>query len=75
MNKLDLDPRLEGREEQHADIPSVNSLNNNQSNVIVVGLNVAVFKKTIGFEANNATDLLAMCGSVATLALSAWLIG
>ena len=75
MNKLDLDPRLEGREEQHADIPSVNSLNNNQSNVIVVGLNVAVLKKTIGFEVNNATDLLAMCGSVATLALSAWLIG
>ena len=53
----------------------MNSLNNNQSNVIVVGLNVAVFKKTIGFEANNATDILAMCGSVATLALSAWLIG
>ena len=47
MNKLDLDPRLEGRKEQHADIPSVNSLNNNQSNVIVVGLNVAVFKKTM----------------------------
>ena len=73
MNKLDLDPRLEGREEQHADIPSVNSLNNNQSNVIVVGLNVAVFKKIIGLETNNATDLLAMCGSVATLVLSAWL--
>ena len=74
MNKLDLDPRLEGREEQHADIPSVNSLDNNQSNVIVVGLNVAVFKKTIGFEVNNATDLLALCGSVAMLALSAWLM-
>ena len=74
MNKLDLDPRLEGREEQHADIPSVNSLNNNHPNVIVVGLNVAVFKKTIGFEVNNATDLLAICGSEAMLALSAWLI-
>ena len=73
MNKLGLDPRLEGREEQHADIPSVNSMNNNQSNVIVVGLNVAVFKKTIGFEMNNATDFLALCGSVAMLALSAWL--
>ena len=74
MNKLELDPRLE----QDADIPSVNSLqslNNNQSNVIVVGLNVAAFKKTIGFEVNNATDLLALCGSVATLALNAWLIG
>ena len=74
MNKLELDPRLE----QYADIPSVNSLqslNNNQSNVIVVGLNVAAFKKTIGFEVNNATDLLALCGSVATLALNAWLIG
>ena len=74
MNKLELDPRLK----QYADIPSVNSLqslNNNQSNVIVVGLNVAAFKKTIGFEVNNATDLLALCGSVATLALNAWLIG
>ena len=74
MNKLELDPRLE----QYADIPSVNSLqslNNNQSNVIVVGLNVAAFKKTIGFEVNNATDLLALCGSVTTLALNAWLIG
>ena len=74
MNKLDLDPRLEGREEQHADIPSVNSLKNNLSNVIVVGRIVAAFKKTIGFEVNNATDLLALCGSVAMLALSAWLI-
>ena len=78
MIKLDIDPRLEGGEEQHTNILSVNSLQslkNNQSNVIVVGLNVAVFKKTIGYEVNNATDLLAMCGSVATLALSAWLIG
>ena len=74
MNKLELNPPLE----QYADIPSVNSLqslNNTQSNVIVVGLNVAAFKKTIGFEVNNATDLLALCGSVTTLALNAWLIG
>ena len=54
---------------------SLQSLNNNLSNVIVVVLIVAALKKTIGFEANNATDLLAMCGSVVTLALRAWLIG
>ena len=68
----DLDPCLEGGEEQHTNILSVNSLQslkNNLSNVIV-----AAFKKTIGFEVNNATDLLALCGSVAMLALSAWLI-
>ena len=73
----DLDPRLEGGAEQHTNILSVNSLQslkNNLSNVIVVGLIVAAFKKTIGFEVNNATDLLALCGSVAMLALSAWLI-
>ena len=73
----DLDPRLEGGEEQHTNILSVNSLQslkNNLSNVIVVGLIVAAFKKTIGFEVNDATDLLALCGSVAMLALSAWLI-
>ena len=73
----DLDPRLEGGEEQNSNILSVNSLQslkNNLSNVIVVGLIVAAFKKTIGFEVNNATDLLALCGSVAMLALSAWLI-
>ena len=67
----DLDPRLEGGEEQYTNIPSVNSLQslkNNLSNVIVVGLIVAAFKRTIGFEVNNASDLLAM------LALSAWLI-
>ena len=77
MSKLDIDPRLEGGEEQHTNILSVNSLQslrNNLSNVIVVGLIVAAFKKTIGFEVNNATDLLALCGSVAMLALSAWLI-
>ena len=66
-----------GLQEQYASIPSVNSLQslkNNLSNVIVVGLIVAAFKKTIGFEVNNATDLLALCGSVAMLPLSAWLI-
>ena len=73
----DLDPRHEGEPEQHTNILSVNSLQslkNNLSNVIVVGLIVAAFKKTIGFEVENATDLLALCGSVAMLALSAWLI-
>ena len=70
----DLDPRLEGGAEQHTNILSLNglqSLKNNLSNVIVVGLNVAAFKKTIGFEVNNSTDLLALCGSVAMLAFSA----
>ena len=70
----DLDPRLGGGEEQHTNILSVNSLqslNSNLSNAIVVGLIVAAFKKTIGFEVNNATDPLAPCGSVALLALSA----
>ena len=73
----DLDPRLEGGEEQHTNILSVNSLQslkNNLSNVIVVGLIVAAFKKTFGFEVNNATDLLPLCCSVAMLAFSAWLI-
>ena len=68
----DLDPRLEGGEEQHTNILSVNSLQslkNNLSNVIV-----AAFKKTIGFAVNDSTELLALCGSVAMLALSAWLI-
>ena len=54
-SKLDVDPRLEGGEEQHTNILSVNSLQslkNNLSNVIVVGLIVAAFKKTIGFEVN-----------------------
>ena len=67
MSKLDIDPRLEGGEEQHTNILSVNSLqslNNNLSNVIVVSLIVAAFNKTIGFEANNASDLLALRGSV-----------
>ena len=46
----DHDPRLEGGEEQHANILSVNSLQslkNNLSNVIVVGLIVAAFKKPL----------------------------
>ena len=42
--------------------------------MIVVGLIIAAFKETTGFEVKNATDLLALCGSVAMLALSAWLI-
>ena len=50
---------------------SLQSLNNNPSNVIAVGLIVAALKKTIGFEANNATDLLGLHGSVAMLALNA----
>ena len=44
----DLNPQLEGGEEQHTNILSVNSLQslkNNLSNVIVVGLIVAAFKK------------------------------
>ena len=72
-----LEPRLEGGAEQHTNIVSVNSLQslkNNLSKVIVVGLIVAAFKKTIGFEVSNASDLLTLCGSVAMLALSAWLI-
>jgi hypothetical protein len=44
------------------------------SNVIVLGLIVATFKKTMDFEVNNVTDLLALCGSAAISALSAWLI-
>ena len=53
---------------------SLQSLNNNLSNVISASLIVAGFKTTIGFEANNATDLLALRGSVAMLTLNAWLI-
>ena len=73
----DLDPRLDGGEERHTNILSVKSLQslkNSISNVIVVCLIVAALKKTICFEMNNATDRLALCGSVAMLALSAWLI-
>ena len=53
---------------------SLQGLKSNLSNVIVVGLIVAAFKKTIGFEVNNASDLLALFGSAAMLALSAWSI-
>ena len=73
----DLDPRLEGGEKQNTNILSVNNLQNlenNLSNVIVVGLIVTAFKQTIGFVVSSATDLLALCGSVAMLALSNWLI-
>lgn len=73
----DLDQGLEDGEEQHTNIllaNSLQSLKNNLSNVIVVGLIVAAFNKTIGFEVNNATDLLAPCGTETMLALSAWLI-
>ena len=62
-----LDPCLEGGTEQHTKILSVNSLeilNNNLSNVIVVGLIVAAFMTTISFEVNNSTDLLALFGCV-----------
>ena len=44
----DLDPHLEGGEEQHTNILSVNSLQslrNNLSNVIVVGLSVAELRR------------------------------
>ena len=46
----ELDPRLEGGAEQHTNILSGNSpqsLKNNLSNVIVVGLIGTAFKKTI----------------------------
>jgi NADH:ubiquinone oxidoreductase subunit 6 (subunit J) len=42
--------------------------------VIVVALIVSAFKKMIDFEVNNSLELLALCGCVAMLALSAWLI-
>ena len=42
--------------------------------MIVVGLIVAAFQQNIGFEVNKATDLLALSGSLAIFALSAWLI-
>ena len=63
----DLGPRTEGTGEQHTHFQSVNSiqsLKDNQSNVIALGLIIAALKKTIGFEANSATDLLAPCGCV-----------
>ena len=42
--------------------------------MIVVALIVSAFKKMIDFEVNNSLELLALCGCVAMLALSAWLI-
>ena len=56
----DLDPCLDGGEEQHTNILSVNShqsLKNNLSNAFVVGLTFTAFKKTIDFEVKNATAL------------------
>ena len=66
-----------GLQEQYANIPSVNSLQPEQQSdqCDCCCLIVAAFKKTFGFVANNATDLLALCGYVAMLALNAWLIG
>lgn len=55
-----LDPILKGGAEQHISFRSVNRLQsweNNLSNVIVVGLLYAAFKKPIGLEVNNSTDL------------------
>ena len=44
----DQDPRIEGGEEQHTNcVNSLQSLENNLSNVIVVGLIVAAFKKPL----------------------------
>ena len=73
----DLDPRHNGEEEQHNNLLSVNSLESlkhNLTNVIVVALIVAAFKKMIGFSVSSAVDLLALCGCVALMAVSAWLI-
>ena len=42
--------------------------------MIVVALIVSAFKKMIDFEVNNSLELLALCGCVAMLAPSAWLI-
>ncbi len=73
----DLDPRHNGDTEQHNNLLSVNSLESlkhNLTNVIVVALIVAAFKKMIGFSVSNAADLLALCGCVALMAVSAWLI-
>ena len=73
----DLDPRHNGEREQHNNLLSVNSLESlkhNLTNVIVVALIVAAFKKMIGFNVSNSLDLLALCGCVALMAVSAWLI-
>ena len=42
--------------------------------MIVIGLIVAVLKKTIDLEANKASDLLALSGPMVMLVLGAWLI-
>ena len=73
----DLDPRRDGDDEQHTNLLSVSSLESlkhNLTNVIVVALIVSAFKKMIDFEVSNSLELLALCGCVAMLALSAWLI-
>ena len=73
----DLDPRRDGDDERHTNLLSVNSLESlkhNLTNVIVVALIVSAFKKMIDFEVGNSLELLALCGCVAMLALSAWLI-
>ena len=73
----DLDPRYDAEQEQHTNLLSVGSLESlkhNLTNVIVVALIVSAFKKMIGFKVNSSLDLLVLCGCVAILALSAWLI-
>ena len=73
----DLDPRQECDQERHTNLLSVNSiesLKHNLTNVIVVALIVSAFKKMIGFQIENSIDLLILCGCVALLALSAWLV-
>ena len=73
----DLDPRRDGDDEQHTNLLSVSSLESlkhNLTNVIVVALIVSAFKKMIDIEVSNSLELLALCGCVAMLALSAWLI-
>ena len=73
----DLDPLRDADNEQQPNLLSVSSLESlkhNLTNVIVVALIVSAFKKMIDFEVSNSLELLALCGCVAMLALSAWLI-
>ena len=73
----DLDPRRDGDDEQHTNLHSVSrleSLKHNLANVIFVALTVSAFKKMIDFKVSNSLELLALCGCVAMLALSTWLI-
>ena len=73
----DLDPRRDGDDEQHTNLLSLSSLERLKHkliNVIVVALIVSAFKKMVDFEVSNSLELLALCGCVAMLALSAWLI-